>query len=186
MSQKKDMLTIKELADSLNMPKNKISYQASKLNSNYIVKLNGIKHLTKDAQTLIIKELSTDNLSNLNTKLDSDLDTSKHFIKHLESQLDSKDSQIKNLQTLLDQQQQLTLQSNKQIDKLQLQLESKEHTSTDEPDLDSSMFKESIEEQQQRLKQELVLSQSENESLKEQVAELNQLPKKSFWKRLFN
>jgi len=54
---KKGMLTIKELADSLDLPKSKINYQVSKLDSNYIVILNGIKHLTKDGQRLIKKSL---------------------------------------------------------------------------------------------------------------------------------
>ncbi|OBU84139.1 hypothetical protein A8C58_14145, partial [Enterococcus faecium] len=54
--------------------------------------------------------------------------------KFLREQLQEKDTQIKQMQKLLDQQQQLTLQANQQIDKLQkrLQLVYTEETSENE------------------------------------------------------
>lgn len=111
------MLTIKELADSLDLPKSKINYQMSKLDSNYIVVLNGIKHLTKDGQRLIKQSLGLKESIEDNPNLNSNLDGFEQLFKHFESQLNTKNQQIDKLHTLLDQQQQLTLQRNKQLDK---------------------------------------------------------------------
>jgi len=145
MTSKKDMMTIKELADSLNMPKNKINYQVSKLDTKYIVVLNGIKHLTKQGQKLILVSLGIDKPFNSSDQLNTDSDDFKHLIKQQEEQLKSKDSQIEKLHTLLDQQQQLTLQSNKQIEKLQIQLgttikENTEESKNEEPHQSTTNF----------------------------------------------
>jgi len=185
------MMTIKELADSLNMPKNKINYQVSKLDTNYIVVLNGIKHITKQGQSLILESLGIEKPFNLNTELNTELNDFKHLIKQLETQLENKDSQIENLHNLLDQQQQLTLQSNKQIDKLQLQLETVTTTAEEkkEPKVENTPVEESVDNQEQQndqLKQDLEQKNLENEELKKQVADLQQSSKKGFWQRLFN
>ena len=179
---KKGMLTIKELADSLDLPKSKINYQVSKLDSDYIVVLNGIKHLTKDGQTLIKQSLGLHDVFEDSSKPNSNLDGFEQLFKHFESQLNAKNQQIDKLHTLLDQQQQLTLQSNKQIDKLQLQLETKEEEkhNSDEVDINN------VQQQLDQLKSELEQKNLENEELKVTVEELNQPPKKSFWQRLFN
>lgn len=190
MTSKKDMMTIKELADSLNMPKNKINYQVSKLDTNYIVVLNGIKHLTKQGQMLILESLGIKEPFNTSEQLNTDLDSFKHLIKQQEEQLKSKDSQIEKLHTLLDQQQQLTLQSNKQIDKLQLQLETVTTTAEEkeEPEVEVAPIKESFDNQEQadQIRKELEQKNLENERLKQEVAELKEAPKKGFWQRLFN
>jgi len=174
------MLTIKELADSLDLPKSKINYQVSKLDSNHIVVLNGIKHLTKDGQRLIKKSLGLKEAVEDNLNLNSNLDGFEQLFKHFESQLNAKNQQIDKLHTLLDQQQQLTLQGNKQIEKLQLKLE---HTSEeDSSDINISRFRGSFEEQERRIKQ----IEQENKQLKDKLIELEQTPKKGFWQRLFN
>jgi len=178
------MLTIKELADSLDLPKSKINYQVSKLDSNYIVILNGIKHLTKDGQRLIKKSLGLKEAVRDNPNLNSNLDGFEQLFKHFESQLNAKNQQIDKLHTLLDQQQQLTLQRDKQIDKLQFQLETKENDLSNSEEVE----KMSTENQQQliQLKSELEQKNLENEELKETVEKLSDSPKKGFWQRLFN
>lgn len=176
------MLTIKELADSLNLPKSKINYQVSKLDSDYIVVLNGIKHLTKDGQNLIKQALGVNDVFEDSSNSNSNLDGFEQLFKHFESQLNAKNQQIDKLHTLLDQQQQLTLQSNKQIDKLQLQLETKEEEKHNSDEVDIS----NVQQQLDQLKSELEQKKLENEELKVTVEELNQPPKKSFWQRLFN
>lgn len=181
---KKGMLTIKELADSLDLPKSKINYQVSKLDSNYIVVLNGIKHLTKDGQRLIKKSLGVKEAVEDNLNLNSNLDGFEQLFKHFESQLNAKNKQIDKLHTLLDQQQQLTLQRDKQIDKLQFQLENKENDLSNSEEVE----KMSTENQQLliKLKSELEQEKLENEELKETVEKLSESPKKGFWQRLFN
>jgi len=182
MTSKKDMMTIKELADSLNMPKNKINYQVSKLDTKYIVVLNGIKHLTKQGQKLILVSLGIDKPFNSSDQLNTDSDDFKHLIKQQEEQLKSKDSQIGKLHTLLDQQQQLTLQSNKQIEKLQIQLGTTIKENTEE-----SKNEEPHQAQQtSQIKEELEQKSLENEKLKQEISELKESPKKGFWQRLFN
>lgn len=182
---KKGMLTIKELADSLDLPKSKINYQVSKLDSEYIVVLNGIKHLTKDGQTLIKQSLGLHDVFENSSKSNSNLDGFEQLFKHFESQLNAKNQQIDKLHTLLDQQQQLTLQRDKQIDKLQFQLDTKESKNSDSEELEKETI-ENTRQQLDQLKSELEQKNLENEELKVTVEELNQPPKKSFWQRLFN
>jgi len=178
------MLTIKELADLLDLPKSKINYQVSKLDSNHIVVLNGIKHLTKDGQRLIKQSLGLKEAVEDNPNLNNNLDGFEQLFKHFESQLNAKNQQIDKLHTLLDQQQQLTLQRDKQIDKLQFQLETKENDLSNSEEVE----KMSTENQQQliQLKSELEQKNLENEKLKETVERLSDSPKKGFWQRLFN
>jgi len=116
--------------------------------------------------------------------LNSNLDGFEQLFKHFESQLNAKNQQIDKLHTLLDQQQQLTLQRDKQIDKLQFQLETKENDLSNSEEVE----KMSTENQQQliQLKSELEQKNLENEKLKETVERSSDSPKKGFWQRLFN
>lgn len=179
------MLTIKELADSLDLPKSKINYQVSKLDSDYIVVLNGVKHLTKDGQELIKQSLGIHNAFEYSSNSNSNVDSFEQLFKHFESQLSAKNLQIDKLHTLLDQQQQLTLQSNKQIDKLQLQLATKEETESSSEEMTKEETEKS-EQQLEQLKKELAQKELENKQLKETVEQFESLPKKSFWQRLFH
>lgn len=187
MPNKKDMLTIKEFADSLNLPKNKINYQVSKLNDDYIVKINGIKYLTKEVQTLIKQSLDLNEPSNLNDKLDTDLNSFKHLFEHFESQLNSKDQQIDRLQTLLDQQQQLTLQGNKQIDKLQLLLDSDSESSEQlKKQMTDSELMLDVQSRMITQLEEIIEEKTErNKLILHELAELRKKNRTSFWRRLF-
>jgi len=118
-----ELKTIKELADELGVPKNKIHYQASKLPSECVIKDNGMKLLT----TVAVKQIKENLGVELNSELNSELDTSehqdntgkkviysneaieldstlnsylnslKHQVEYLESQSKNKDEQIKSL-----------------------------------------------------------------------------------------
>lgn len=111
--------TIKELAEELRVPKSKVNYQVSKLNTDWITVLNGIKYLNSDAQKHIKASLGV----KLNAELNNNLNDFEQQLEPLKKQLDVKDKQIESLQKLLDQQQQLTLQSNKRIEQLETQLQ---------------------------------------------------------------
>ena len=115
----KELKTIKQLADELGIPKNKVNYQVSKLNRDFIVKINGIKYLKNEAEKEIKGRLNI----KLNDELNTNLDSFKHHIKHLEMQLNSKDSQISKLHDLLDQQQQLQLKTQQMLEEKTLLLE---------------------------------------------------------------
>ncbi|MDT2783017.1 DUF536 domain-containing protein [Vagococcus fluvialis] len=193
-------MTIKELAEQLGISKQAVRRYFDQLPPSLIpTKKGGAYHINLEAQRFII-----DKVSRVDTKVDSPVDTNKNTvdikldtsvdtseskeIKLIQKEIiDDKNDQIKNLKeqidklhTLLDQQQQLTLQGNKQIEKLQLKLE---HTSEDDSsDINISRFRESFEEQEKSIKQ----IEEENKQLKEKLIELEQTPKKGFWQRLFN
>jgi len=132
--------TIKELADDWNVTKQSIQYHLKKLPPNLSVKnIDGKILLNKD----IIEYLSTkikikrDKKSNMPTekynftdkkiekdnlnKSDENI-TLKDTIKRQSKIIDELFERQKSIEKLLDQQQQLTLQSNKQIEQLQQQL----------------------------------------------------------------
>lgn len=182
VSESRDMMTIKELAETLNLPRNKVAYQVSKLDSKHIVKINGINYLDKEAQ-LLVSEALTDKKNHIVTQEKELVDRQ---LKQLKEQLESKDSQITQLHRLLDQQQQLTLQSNRQIESLQLQLvQSIEEA---HPVVDISKFRESLEyqdEEMEALKQKLEQQIMENELLKEEQIKYQATLNKKWWQKIF-
>ena len=118
--------TIKEFADELGISKSKVHYQVSKLNSDQIVILNGIKYLTNAVQKEIAKNLGVEKT----VELDSELNDFKHQIEQLEMQLSKKDEQIATLHNLLDQQQQLQLKTQQMLTEKNLLLEQKKTDSS--------------------------------------------------------
>jgi len=130
--------TIKELADDLNVSKDKIKYQVRKLPRELPVKIDGVTYLNSVAISTILNSMGVKIPSKkqgynppVTHELPSEniVDLLKKELKKKDSLLVEKDMQINKLldhhgemQKLLDQQQQLTLQSNKQIEKLQNQL----------------------------------------------------------------
>lgn len=71
-----------------------------------------------------IEEVSTEETTNNNHMvviMETRINELKEVQKKLYEQLDQKDKQLDRFQTLLDQQQRLTLQTNKQIEQLQLE-----------------------------------------------------------------
>jgi len=126
--------TIKELADELGISKHIVKYQVDKLSSNLILKRNNRLYVSLEGQIKVKNVLNvSSNNSNKNEESFDEIEENadfKVFInEELFDEITQKNEQIKELhellasqQKLLDQQQQLTLQSNKQIEKLQNQL----------------------------------------------------------------
>lgn len=193
--------TIKELADELGITKQAVRRYFDQLPTELIpTKKNGSYYINAKAQGFIrdrVNRTNTNIDSQRDTKIDSGVDTSvdsqneknfaefqKEFIQDRNEQIKSLKEQVNKLHTLLDQQQQLTLQSNKQIDTLQLQL----GTTLSEKQ-EEVKNKESLQDhagQTEKIKKELEQKNLENEQLKKQVADLQQVPKKGFWQRLFH
>ncbi|WP_265643695.1 DUF536 domain-containing protein [Enterococcus lactis] len=121
--------TIKEFADELGISKSKVHYQVSKLNSDQIVILNGIKYLTNAVQKEIAKNLGVEKT----VELDSELNDFKYQIEQLEMQLSKKDEQIATLHNLLDQQQQLQLKTQQMLAEKNLLIEQKKTDSSKPP-----------------------------------------------------
>jgi len=203
MKNKSDV-TIKELADELGITKQAVRRYFDQLPTELVpTKKGGSYQINPKAQAFI-----KDRVNRVDSKLDSQIDTNKvdvdtkldshvdskndselvkfqkEFIQDKNEQIESLKEQVKKLHTLLDQQQQLTLQSNKQIDKLQLQLESTSGENTEETKTEESL--QDQEQQTDQIRQELEQKNLENEQLKKKIDELQQAPKKGFWQRLFN
>ena len=210
MKNKSDV-TIKELADELGITKQAVRRYFDQLPTELVpTKKGGSYQINPKAQAFIKDRVNRvdskldiqidTNKVDVDTKLDSHVDSKldshvdskndselvkfqKEFIQDKNEQIESLKEQVKKLHTLLDQQQQLTLQSNKQIDKLQLQLESTSGENTEE-----TKTEESLQDQEQHtdlIRQELEQKNIENEQLKKKIDELQQAPKKGFWQRLF-
>ncbi|WP_416207890.1 DNA-binding protein [Enterococcus sp. HY326] len=138
MSPLENYKTIKELADELNVSKDKIKYQVRKLPSELPSKINGVTYLNEAAVTIILDSLGVKLPTNDQVILPDNtqdlprgdtVSILKNELKIKDALLVEKDKQVNKLldnqsemQKLLDQQQQLTLQANKQIEQLQSQL----------------------------------------------------------------
>ena len=138
-------MTIKELADELGVSKQAIRKHLEKLPPTLSVtkKENAIyldtavtafvrskvtrvtDNVTSKVTSNKFNEKKTENNLKRDEKLANTYEVEKILNEQLkikDKQLAEKDKQIQTMQKLLDQQQQLSLQSNKQIEKLQLQL----------------------------------------------------------------
>lgn len=137
-------MTIKELADELGVSKQAIRKHLEKLPPTLsVTKKSNTLYLNVDVSNFVRKKVTrvTSNSSNLDsnqTREDnrennpkSDRKTINNYevekilneqLKIKDKQLAEKDKQIQTMQKLLDQQQQLSLQTNKHIEQLQLQL----------------------------------------------------------------
>jgi len=139
-------MTIKELADELGVSKQAIRKHLEKLPPTLsVTKKGNIIYLNTDVSNLVRKKVTSKVTGNFTGNFDSnqfredelrnnstsDKKTTNNYdvekilneqLKVKDKQLAEKDKQIQTMQKLLDQQQQLSLQTNKHIEQLQLQL----------------------------------------------------------------
>lgn len=97
-------MTIKELADELQVSKDKIKYRAGKLPSNYLVKKRGITYLNS-LGIQAIREIVGGNYPGNYPPFTH----SEALIEMLKKELDQKNQQIENLMKLLDHEQHLRM-----------------------------------------------------------------------------
>lgn len=105
------MKTIKELADELGLPKDKVKYQVGKLPDNCMDKSGNITRLTPDG-VAIIKRLLVGNVSQPTSEEFTQLSNSivavlQSNIDTLHAQLETKDKQISDLTEMLNTSQKL-------------------------------------------------------------------------------
>lgn len=181
------VLTLKQLADKLEVSKSYIDKTIRTLGMHTELKKDGNRYVVNSSQQREIERFLYNKKSHTETHTQSN--TSMHInesseVEFLRSQLIERNKEIENLHKILDQQQQLQLKTQNLLEEQKLLV------STDKESIDETKeFKESIEDQQQQveqLKKELEQKDLENKQLKGTVEELTQLPKKSFWQRLFN
>ncbi len=120
-------ISIKELSEELGISRQAVYKRINQLpKSSQPKKIDGVYKLTPTIIDLIrnIEEVSTEETTNDNHMvviMETRINELKEVQKKLYEQLDQKDKQLDRFQTLLDQQQRLTLQTNKQIEQLQLE-----------------------------------------------------------------
>ena len=201
-----NLKTIKELADELGVPKKKIHYQVSKLDSHLIQKLDGTIYLDKSAITAIKENIGYVSKTKLDSgaiqnrqHLDSELDTQntklihekseqinylKEQIKNKDNQISVKDEQIKSLveaqkqiQNLLDQQQRLALQDKKLLEEYRAENDNLKALKMPSEDKKENQSQEEV----QTLKKQM---EALNDKIKGQEQLNNQVSKKwwKFWK----
>ena len=133
--------TIKELAEELGVSKTAINKKVSdenrklwfsKIGNKFVINETGQKAIKSmffnenenSNQQLVVEKTKTENHKNANQVPELEvLSLLEQQLNQKDMQLQEKDEQIKQMQKLLDHQQQLTLQANQQIEKLQEQLQ---------------------------------------------------------------
>lgn len=128
--------SIKEFAEELGVSKQAIRKHFDKLPTKLTPKLIGGKYVISAKAQEFIKN-SINQINEVDTEVDSLVDSILIAeLKEKNKQIEHLQEIIKTQQKLLDQQQQLTLQSNKQIEKLQEQLllSTAEESPSEEPE----------------------------------------------------
>jgi predicted transcriptional regulator len=119
IDEKKELKTIKELADELNVSKDKVKYQVRKLPSEFTSKENGITYITS-AGIEVIKGNIVGKTPYSKTS-ESPNDYLVNQLAFFQKELEKKNNQIEKLHQLLENQQVLNKQTLE--DKKQLELE---------------------------------------------------------------
>lgn len=180
-------LTLKQLADKLDVSKSYIDKIIRTLGMHTELKKDGNKYVVNISQQKKIKQFLDNKKSRNETHTQSN--TSMHTsesseVEFLRSQLIDRNKEIENLHKILDQQQQLQLKTQNLLEEQKLIV-----TTEKEAVVETNKIKDSIENQEQQieqLKRELEQTNLENEELKETVSKLSDTPKKGFWQRLFS
>jgi len=119
--------TIKQLADELNVSKDKVKYQVRKLPSEFTTKENGITYIGKAGIEVIKGNLQGKTPSKKISELPTDYLTNQFVF--LQKELEQKNVQIENLQKLLENQQILNKQALDEKKQIELEFsEIKKHT----------------------------------------------------------
>ena len=167
------MKIMKQIADELNVTKMTVYNNAKKANVKF-QKIESVNYLSPEDEVIVANRIKKnqnktdyfDNEKKVETKPNNDNLVKNETIKHLYNQLDiykeqsKRDKeQIKTLNRLLENQQILTLESNKKIQKLENQLEEDELMSYNNlsEEINTNNYDDKVE----------------------------QPPKKGFWRRLF-
>lgn len=180
------VLTLKQLADKLEVSKSYIDKTIRTLGMHTELKKDGNRYVVNPNQQKEIERFLDNKKSH--TETHTQPNTSMHTsesseVEFLRSQLIERNKEIENLHKILDQQQQLQLKTQNLLEEQKLIM-----SADKEPENETNKFKDSIESQQQfeHLKSELEQKNLENEELKDTVRKLSEPPKKGFWQRVFN
>lgn len=176
--------TLTQLANELNVSRDKIIYRYKKLPEEDYFKENNTIYLLNTGIQKIIDDLGDDIKENKEDTEESQVNSS---FDYLVEQLNKKDEQIDQLHKLVDQQQQLNAEDKKLIKEMHqyLSLEAPKEENSSEEDLDKKLQQK--DEQLAQLKEQLQQTEAlhqEKEALETELASLKQKNKKwyQFWK----
>jgi len=177
--------TIKELADELNISKQALQKRINKLPDNQKPKKVGGKFkINTELQgyfyEIFGKQQPSDNqvveIDNPLSEVVTDLKKDK---KDLLNRLEIKEKEMERMQKLLDQQQQLTLQSNKQIEQLQHQLLLSTVNNEEQVEND---YGSKVDEKQSNEDTHLIANRNQNDVEVEENEQSNSKKWYQFWK----
>ena len=191
-----DLKTIKELADEFNVSKQAVRKRLTEeFRANHVetVTSNGVKTLvvTYTGYMLLKQHFTTSNATGNDKVTDTsnptagDLSVVKILEQQLfvkDKQLENKDSQISQMQNLLDQQQRLALQDKKLIEEYKSEINELKALKMPQEDMkDGSSIRGEAQEEIERLKAQLKLSEEERNKAKEK--EPVKTESKKWWQR---
>ena len=177
-----DLKTIKELADEFNVSKQAVRKRLTEeFRANHVktVTSNGVKTLvvTYTGYMLLKQHFTTSNATGNDKVTDTsnptagDLSVVKILEQQLfvkDKQLENKDSQISQMQNLLDQQQRLALQDKKLLEEYKSEINELKALKMPQEDMkDGSSIRGEAQEEIERLKAQLKLSEEERNKAKE-------------------
>ena len=191
-----DLKTIKELADEFNVSKQAVRKRLTEeFRANHVetVTSNGVKTLvvTYTGYMLLKQHFTTSNATGNDKVTDTsnpttgDLSVVKILEQQLfvkDKQLENKDSQISQMQNLLDQQQRLALQDKKLLEEYKSEINELKALKMPQEDMkDGSSIRGEVQEEIERLKAQLKLSEEERNKAKEK--EPVKTESKKWWQR---
>ena len=177
-----NLKTIKELADEFNVSKQAVRKRLTEeFRANHVetVTSNGVKTLvvTYTGYMLLKQHFTTSNATGNDKVTDTsnptagDLSVVKILEQQLfvkDKQLENKDSQISQMQNLLDQQQRLALQDKKLLEEYKSEINELKALKMPQEDMkDGSPIRGEVQEEIERLKAQLKLSEEERNKAKE-------------------
>ena len=190
-----NLKTIKELADEFNVSKQAVRKRLTEeFRANHVetITSNGVKTLvvTYTGYMLLKQHFTTSNVTGNDKVTDTsnpttgDLSVVKILEQQLfvkDKQLENKDSQISQMQNLLDQQQRLALQDKKLLEEYKSEINELKALKMPQEDMkDGSSIRGEAQEEIERLKAQLKLSEEERNKAKEK--EPVKTESKKWWK----
>src|SRR5699024_7042948 len=95
----RELITVKQLAEKLGVPKSKVSYQRRKLDDSLILQQNGTNHLTERAQLLITQAIhdlmNPPTAEDVEKKAAEEVDTDTETVESVESEQSEQSAQTK-------------------------------------------------------------------------------------------
>ena len=152
-----DTEKIQYISDILNNTSNSNTSNSNTSNSNTSTNSNASNSNTSNSNT-----------SNSNTSTNSNTSNNDRIVNILENQLKQKDTQIAQMQNLLDQQQRLALQDKKLLEEYKSEINELKSLKMPQEDMkDGSSIRGEAQEEIERLKAQLKLSEEERNKAKE-------------------